>query len=102
MTNDTDNLRLSSRSDLTVDSFDEVKTTSPKLPSPSLVTNAMCPEIGLIEWREWNSGVTNEASGGVGVETEHERDEEVVSVPEGLEGLLADLVVSGGVHQDHT
>ena len=30
------------------------------------------------------------------------RDKEVVCVPESLEGLLSDAVMSGGVHEKHT
>jgi len=37
----------------------------------------------------------------VGVETQHEGDEEVVGIPEGLERLLADLGVGGGIHEEH-
>ena len=101
MTDYSNNLGFSSGSDLTVDSLDEVKTTPPQLPSPSLVSNTMLPEVGLIEWREWHGAVTNEASGSVSVETEHERNKEVVGVPEGLEGLLSDFGVGGGIHEKH-
>ena len=45
--------------------------------------------------------VTNEASGGMGVETNHEKEREVVRVPEGLEALVTDLVVCRGIHEDH-
>jgi hypothetical protein len=101
MTNDPDNLGLSSGSDFTINSLDKVKTTSPKLPSPSLVTNTMFPEVGLVEWRERHGGVTHETTGGVSVEAEHKWNEEMVSVPKCLERLLADLSMSGRVHQDH-
>ena len=37
----------------------------------------------------------------MGVETDHEEEREVVRVPEGLEALVTDLVVRGGVHEDH-
>ena len=47
------------------------------------------------------SRVTDEASGGMGVETDHEEERKVVRVPEGLEALVADLVVCGGVHEKH-
>jgi hypothetical protein len=101
MTNDTDNLGFSAGPDLTIDSLDKVETTSPKLPSPSLISNAMPPEVGLIEWREGHSGVTHEATSGVSVETEHKRNEEVVSVPESFEGLLANFSVGSCIHQKH-
>jgi hypothetical protein len=102
MTNDSNNLGFSSGSDLTIDSLEEIETTSPELPSPSLVSNAMLPEVGLIEWRERYGGVTDETSSGVSVETEHKRNEEVVSIPKCFEGLLTNLGVGSRVHQDHT
>lgn len=46
-------------------------------------------------------GVTDEASHGVGVKTEHEEEREVVGVPEGLETLLANFVCRSRVHEDH-
>jgi hypothetical protein len=44
--------------------------------------------------------VAHKAAGGVGEETEHEEKRQVMGVPERLETLLADFVVSGTVHQD--
>lgn len=35
------------------------------------------------------------------VKTDHEEECEVMGVPEGLEALVAYLMVSGGVHQEH-
>lgn len=37
----------------------------------------------------------------MGVEAEEEGNEEVVDIPECLEGLLADFGVRGGIHQEH-
>ena len=37
----------------------------------------------------------------MGVETDHEEECEVVGIPEGLEALVADLVVCRGIHEDH-
>jgi hypothetical protein len=98
---DLDNLGLASAADLTVEAIAEVKTTAYKLPSPTLVTNAVSPEAFLVEWRERCSSVTNEAAGCVCVHAEQERNEEVVGVPKGLEGLLSDPVVRSGVDQQH-
>ena len=47
------------------------------------------------------NSVANEASSGMGVESEHEWNEEMMSVPEGLERLLTNLVVSGSIHEKH-
>lgn len=38
----------------------------------------------------------------MGIESEKERDEEVVGVPKCFIGLLADSNVGGGVHHEHT
>jgi hypothetical protein len=101
VTHDLDDLGLASAADLTVESIAEVETTANKLPSPTLVTDAVSPESYLVEWGERRSSVTNEAAGSVGVHAEQERNEEVVGVPKGLEGLLSDPVVCGGVDQQH-
>jgi len=45
--------------------------------------------------------ITNEAAGRVSIQTYHEKEREVVCVPEGLETLFAYLVVGGCVHQNH-
>lgn len=89
------------RTNLTVQALAQVKTTGPQLPTPSLVTDAVLPENVASQWREWPSCVTHETANGVGVESEHERNEQVVCVPKRLEGLLADTVVGRGVHQQH-
>ncbi len=86
---------------LPVYSLDEIKASGEQFPSPPFISDTVCPEIGSRERRIWCGGVSNEAVGGVGVHTQQERDEEMVSVPESLVGLLADLVMSSGVHQQH-
>jgi hypothetical protein len=98
---DLDNLGLTSAADFTVEAIHEVKTTAYKFPSPTLVTNAVGPEIIMVERREIRSSVTNEAASSVRVHAEQEGNEEVVSVPKRLEGLLADPVVRSGVDQQH-
>jgi hypothetical protein len=59
------------------------------------------PVLLASKWREGIRSITNEAAGGVGVETQQERDEQMVRVPESLERLLSNAVVSGCVHQQH-
>lgn len=95
--NNLDDLGLASATNLTVEAIEEVKTTSHKLPSPSLVTNAVGPEVVVVEWRESWSGITDEAAGRMGVHAEQERDKQMMRVPEGLERLLANPVVRRGV-----
>lgn len=50
----------------------------------------------------WQRGAADEASSSVGVKSKHEGNEEVVSIPEGLERLLTDLGMSSGEHEQHT
>jgi hypothetical protein len=49
----------------------------------------------------WINRVTDKATSGVRVEANHEKECEVMGVPERFEALVADLMVCGGVHQDH-
>lgn len=49
----------------------------------------------------WIDGIADKATGSVCVETDEEEEGEVVSVPKGLEALVADFVVSGCVNEDH-
>lgn len=37
----------------------------------------------------------------MGVESQHKGNEQVVGIPKGLEGLLADATVRGGIHEHH-
>lgn len=87
---------------LTVNALTEVEDTGPDGQPPALVTHA---ELGVIEGEgvcvSGVDGVTNEASGSMGVETDHEEEGEVVGVPESLEALLTNPLVGGGVHEDH-
>lgn len=101
MTDDLDYLGLTPAADFTVEAVEEVKATAYKLPSPTLVPNAVRPEVVVVERRERRSSVTDETAGGMGVHAEQEGDEEVVSVPESLERLLSDPVVSSGVDEQH-
>ena len=61
----------------------------------------MIPEGRAGERRVRKVGVPDEASGGMGVEGEKERDKEVVGVPECFVGLLPDSNVGGGEHHEH-
>lgn len=101
MTDDTSNLGLTTGSNFTIQTLDEIDGTAEKLPSPALVTNAVLPENVTSERRHPICSVTDEATDGMRVHAQHEGDEQVVSVPESLERLLANPVVSGRVHQKH-
>jgi hypothetical protein len=43
-------------------------------------------------------GVTNEATSGVCIQSDHEKERKVMGVPESFEALMTDLVVGGGIH----
>ena len=45
MSDDFEDFGLSTGSDFSDDPLDEVESTSPEFPSPSLVTDAMIPEV---------------------------------------------------------
>lgn len=101
MSHNASDLGLAHRTDLTVETLDQVEASSEKLPSPSEITNAVSPVIVTGKWREGVAGISDEATYGMGIQSEEERNEQVVSVPEGLERLLADAVVGRGVHEQH-
>jgi len=98
---DTGDLSLAASPDFTVESLDEVQTTCPQLPPPAEITNTVVPVFLARERRDRVGCVPDEAAHGVGVKTEEERDEEVVRIPESLERLLSDFVVSRRVHEQH-
>lgn len=101
----TDHLRdhgAPSRSNLPIDPFQEVKTATHELPSPAFIPKTMVPELLPCEWRDRIGRIAHEAAGGVGIESEHERDEQMVRVPKGFERLLPDSMVRGCIHEHHT
>ena len=61
----------------------------------------MIPKLFTSKWREGIGGISDEASGCMGIQSQHERDEKMVRVPEGLVGLLADTMMRGRIHQQH-
>ena len=90
------------RPDLAPDAFTKVQNAWPNSETPALVSETVfCP----IE-REGGDilrvgSVAHEASCSVGIEPDHKEKREVMRVPERLEALCTDLVMSGGVHEDH-
>ena len=93
--------RRAARLYLTVDPLDQIETASPKLPAPAFIAQTVVPEGRPGERRVRKLGVPDEASSGMGVEGEEERDKEVVGVPECFVRLLADSNVGGGEHHEH-
>jgi len=61
--------------------------------------------LGRIEGESSNvigvGGVSDKTASRMGIEGDHEEKREVMGVPEGLEALAADLMMSGCVHDDH-
>lgn len=98
---DFDDLSRTPRVDLAVEALEQVDAAAPELPAPALVADAVVPEVGAVERGVGMGAVADEALGGVGVEADEEGDEEVMGVPEGLEGLLPDFGMRGGVHHQH-
>lgn len=101
MTNDLDDSGLASAADLTIETVTEIKTAAYKFPTPTLVTNAMGPEVLLVERGKGRCGITDEAACCVRVHAEQERDEQVVRVPKGLKRLLSDPSMGSGVDEQH-
>lgn len=61
----------------------------------------MVPELLAGKWGYRICCVAHETTGGMSVERQQERDEEVMCVPEGLECLLPNAMVSGRINQHH-
>lgn len=101
MADDFEDLGRSSRVDLTVYPLEQIEATSPKLPPPAFVPQAMVPERLASEWRKGQRRVSDETLGRVGVKPEKKWNEQVMGVPKGLVGLLSYLDVGGSEHHKH-
>lgn len=60
----------------------------------SLVEGEVVDIVGL-------DRVAHKAAGRMGVQSNHEKEGQVVGVPEHFKGLIANLFVGGAVHEDH-
>jgi hypothetical protein len=69
MAHNPDDFSVSSGSDLSIKSFNQVKSTTKQLPPPAFISDTVIPEDFSGKWRVRISRVTDEASGGVGIET---------------------------------
>jgi hypothetical protein len=101
MANDLHNLGLPAGTNLAVQPLKQIQSTANQLPAPALVTNAVVPEVLSSKRRDGVLDVTDEAAGGVGVHAQEKGNEQVMGVPEGLEGLLSDPGMCRGVNQEH-
>lgn len=102
MNQDLGQLCLLASPNLPPNTFTEIDDAGPNGSSPAHITEA---HIGIVEGESigeaWKSRSTYEAADGVGVETDHEEEGEMMSVPKRLEALLADFVVRSAVHDNH-
>ena len=99
--NDAGDFGLPASSNLAVDALNHVKTASPELPTPAEVTDAMSPVLVSSEGREGVNRITHKAPSSVSVESQHERDKKVMSVPKSLKRLLSNASMGRRVHEEH-
>ena len=102
MPDDLDDLGLSSRPDLAVQSLRKIKPSGKQLPSPAFVAYAVIPEPSSSKRAIRLNRIAHEASSGMRVHRQEEWDEEVMRVPKRLKALLSDLCMRGREHEKHT
>jgi len=82
--------------------FTKVDDTWPDNEPPAEVTDAVACIVEREGWLEVRlNTIADEAPSGVCVDADHEEEREVMCIPESLEALVANLMVGGGVHEDH-
>ena len=90
------------RTNLTPNPLSKVDNARPDGETPALVSETV---FRRVEGEGRNvvrvGGVADEASGGMGVKTDHEEESKVMGIPERLEKLVANLVVGSGIHEEH-
>lgn len=90
------------RPDLPPNALSEINDTRPNGETPTLITEA---ELCVIEGKRIDvrciCAIPDEATIGMGPESNEEEERQMMRVPERFETLLADLVMSGGVHENH-
>lgn len=101
MPDDLNDLSLSARPDLTIQSLAEIDASTYELPSPTLVANAMTPEVLSRKRRVRLYAVSDETTSRVSVHGQQEWDEKMVRIPECFVALLSDLRMSSGEHEKH-
>ena len=101
MANNPNNLRLPPAPDLSVQPLSQIDATSPQLPSPTLVSDAVSPKLLSGKGRKRQLRVADETTGSMGIHGQQKRNKQMMRVPERLERLLSDLGVRRGVHQQH-
>jgi hypothetical protein len=92
----------SSSSVFPVYTFTKVDDTWPDNEPPAEVTDTGACIVEREGWLEVRfNTIADEAPSGVCVDTDHEEEREVMCIPEGLEALVANFMVGGGVHEEH-
>jgi hypothetical protein len=101
MHDDLGDLGISSTVDHSPQTFQKVKASAPESESPTFVTDAMIPKkrpgkraIGL-------GCISDKTSRSMRIKGEEEHKCEMMCIPEGFEGLLADWCMSSRVHEQH-
>ena len=84
------------------DALAEVQDTRPDREAPAVVSQTvLCrvegehPDVIRVD------RIAHEAARRVSIQAQHEEECQVVRVPKDLKALVADLLVRGGVHEDH-
>ena len=92
----------SASANFTPDTLSKIDDTRPDSEPPAEISETVLSRVereGLDVVRI--NGIPNEATGRVSVKAKHEEESKMMRVPESLEALGADFVVSSGVHQHH-
>jgi hypothetical protein len=101
MHDDFGNLSISSAVDDSPDPFQKVYATTPKSQSPSLIPNAMIPEIGAVKGTIRLCGVADKASRRMSIQRQNKNEGEMMSIPKRFECLLSQWCMRCSVHQEH-
>jgi len=82
--------------------FTKVDDTWPDNEPPAEVTDAVtCRVEGERRDEIRFNTISDETPSRVRVDADHEEEREVMRIPESLEALVTNLIVGGGVHEDH-
>lgn len=102
MPNNFDDFGRPAGSDFAIHTLDQVDTAAYQLPTPSFVPDAVVPESLAGKRRIRSCAISDEAACRMSIHSQKEWHEQMMRVPERLVRLLANLLVRGGVHHEHT
>ena len=91
-----------SSTDFTPHTLTEIDDAGPDDETPAKVSDAVFGGVER-EGRDqvWLNRVPDEATGGMGIEAEHEEECQVVGIPEHLKALLSNPGMGSGIHDEH-